>query len=94
MKIEREKRVLERMIRIYCSFSEKNSELCDGCRELLAYANERLDKCPFGDGKGSCKGCKIHCYKPEMRARIRRVMRFSGPRMLFISPIMSLRHLK
>ena len=31
-------------------------------------------------------------YKPDMREKIREVMRFSGPRMLFYHPIMAIRH--
>jgi len=32
------------------------------------------------DPKPACKACPAHCYKPEMRARIRGVMRHSGMR--------------
>ena len=49
-----------------------------------------------GTRKGQlCPDCaaKTHCYKPEMRARIRDVMRWSGPRMLFHHPVMAVRHL-
>ena len=36
--------------------------------------------------------CRVHCYNREMREQIRRVMRFSGPRMLLHHPVMALRH--
>lgn len=26
----------------------------------------------------ACKNCTVHCYAPEMRQRIRQVMKFSG----------------
>ena len=39
-----------------------------------------------------CSNCKVHCYKPEMREKIREVMRFSGPRMILYHPIMAIRH--
>ena len=42
--------------------------------------------------KTFCFNCRIHCYKPEMREKIRSVMRFSGPRMLLYHPIMAIRH--
>lgn len=42
--------------------------------------------------KTFCSNCKVHCYKPDMREKIREVMRFSGPRMLFYHPIMAIRH--
>lgn len=93
MKIEREKKAVEMMIRLYCRKKERNRELCPSCAELIEYASARLDRCPFGDGKGACKNCRIHCYKPEMRRRIREVMRYAGPRMLLYAPVTAIRHL-
>jgi hypothetical protein len=43
--------------------------------------------------KTFCSNCKVHCYKPEMREKIKEIMRFSGPRMIFYHPIMAIRHL-
>jgi len=51
--------------------------LCTECRELLSYAVTRRRACPL-DPKPTCKDCPIHCYKPERRAEIRKIMRFSG----------------
>lgn len=51
--------------------------LCAECRELLNYAVARRRACPL-DPKPACKDCPIHCYKPERRAEIRKIMRFSG----------------
>lgn len=59
---------------------------------LDTYARQRSDTCPFMETKTFCSNCKVHCYKPEMRERIRAVMRFSGPRMLFHHPVAALRH--
>ena len=42
--------------------------------------------------KTFCSNCKVHCYRPDMRERIRAVMRFSGPRMLLYHPITGIRH--
>lgn len=55
--------------------------LCPACRELLAYAIARRLKCPL-DPKPACKDCPIHCYKLERRAEIRKVMAFSGKRLI------------
>lgn len=55
--------------------------LCPACRELLAYALARRLKCPL-DPKPACKDCPIHCYRPERRAEIRKVMAFSGKRLI------------
>lgn len=38
-RIEKEKRVVNVMVRLYCRKKEGNSELCDSCRQLLAYAS-------------------------------------------------------
>ena len=92
-KIEQEKRVVEQMIRLYCRKREGNPELCADCRELLDYARARLDRCKFGEEKSTCQRCPIHCYRPEMREKIRAVMRWSGPRVLLYHPLSAIRHL-
>lgn len=93
-KREREKKTVSLMISIYCkkNHGTKNG-LCQECAELEQYATMRSDKCPFMETKTFCANCKVHCYKPEMREKIRKVMRYSGPRMIFHHPIMAARHL-
>ena len=63
-RIAHEKKTVELMIRLYCRKKEKNKTLCTDCEELLRYAHARLDRCPFGEKKGACKECTVHCYKP------------------------------
>lgn len=92
-RIEYEKQTVETMIRLYCRRKEGNRELCPECGALLEYARQRLDRCPFGERKKSCRRCPVHCYRPDMAARVRTVMRYSGPRMLFYHPLAALRHL-
>lgn len=92
-KIEKEKATVELMIRLYCKHIEGNKELCASCRSLLEYAHARLDRCRFGEQKTACRRCPVHCYKPEMRDRIRLVMRTMGPRMFFYAPVAVLKHL-
>ena len=92
-KRRREKETVALMIGIYCRKKHGTKKgLCPRCRGLLDYAAARSDRCPFMETKTFCSNCKVHCYKPEMRERIRQVMRFSGPRMLFYHPVMALRH--
>lgn len=90
--IQRQKIIIEKMIRLYCHKKEGHNTLCPSCIELLDYASKRLDHCPYGKNKPSCKRCKIHCYQSEMRLKIQKVMRFSGPRMLMYEPIATLKH--
>ena len=90
----REKRVVSEMIALYCRKNHgTKSGLCPDCAAVESYAHQRSDHCPFMENKTFCSNCKVHCYKPEMREKIREIMRFSGPRMLFYHPIMAIRHL-
>ena len=92
-KREREKRTVALMIRLYCRKQHgTGSGLCPDCQALCTYAMQRSDRCPFMQTKTFCSNCRVHCYKPEMREKIRAVMRFSGPRMLFSHPVMAVRH--
>lgn len=93
-RIAREKRTVAAMIRIYCRAHHAADSLpCDECRTLLDYAECRLERCPYGAEKPTCADCPIHCYQPAMRDRVRRVMRYAGPRMLFRHPTLAVGHL-
>ncbi len=93
-KRQKEQYVVEEMIRLYCRKNHSSKkQLCSECQNLLEYAKLRSEKCPFMKEKTFCANCKVHCYKPEMREQIRKVMRFSGPRMIFYHPILAIWHL-
>ena len=84
---------LQAMLGIYCSGQHSSAgNLCEECRELLDYAQARLAKCQFGKNKPVCSQCTVHCYKPAMRARIRDVMKYAGPRMITKHPVLAARH--
>ncbi len=93
--MQREKKTIAAMIDIYCRHYHcpGDNQLCPECADLLEYANKRLDNCPFGPDKGPCSKCDVHCYKPELRDRIREVMRFAGPKMITKHPILAMDHL-
>ncbi len=91
-RIDRESITVGHMVRLYCRYHHGRT-LCADCRQLLEYASERLERCPFQEGKTTCARCPVHCYRPEMRERVRQVMRYSGPRMTFRHPYLALRHL-
>lgn len=92
-KREREKRTVALMIQLYCRKNHGTKKnLCPECKALSQYAMQRSDKCPFMETKTFCSNCRVHCYKPEMREKIREVMRFSGPRMILHHPVMAVRH--
>ena len=89
-----EKLLVSEMIALYCRKQHKmpKGTLCPDCRALNDYALARIDRCPFMETKTFCVNCHVHCYKPDMREKIRAVMRFSGPRMIFYHPVAAVRH--
>lgn len=91
---DHEVKLIPKMIEIYChgNHHTKKGNLCHECEELKEYSLFRLSKCPFKVNKGFCSFCKIHCYKPDMRQKIKEVMKYSGPRMTFTHPIFSFTH--
>ncbi len=90
---DEEKKVVQKMITLYCNSNhDTKDELCSTCFELNEYAFARLERCPFGENKPTCGSCSIHCYNPEKKIQIKKVMRFAGPRMLLYSPIHTIRH--
>lgn len=96
-RLERERRTVTVMIAMYCRAHHdpqgEGGGLCAECAALHTYAMERVSRCPFGSRKPTCANCPVHCYKPEMRARIRGVMRYAGPRMLLRHPLLAVLHL-
>lgn len=92
--IEKEAYIVDEMIALYCKKNHKaaNPDLCPDCAELIEYCHYRLSLCPFGEKKTFCSNCRIHCYDKKHRGRIRAVMRFSGPRMLFHHPVLAVEH--
>ena len=87
-KREKEKKMVSEMIALYCRKKHHTKGgLCSECTELKSYAESRSDHCPFMETKTFCSNCRVHCYKPQMREKIREVMRFSGPRMMLYHPV-------
>lgn len=102
-RIEREQRTVQVMISMYCedhhprpatetAAATAEPRLCPDCVALLRYAQQRVERCPFGQDKPTCARCRVHCYRPDMREKVRAVMRYSGPRMTFRHPYLALRH--
>ena len=90
---QQEKQIVSLMISIYCRKRHRSrGGLCPKCAALEKYAAERSERCPFMENKTFCSNCRVHCYKPEMREKIRQVMRFSGPRMLLYHPVLAIWH--
>jgi len=83
------------MIKLYCNKNHgtKKGNLCYKCELLLDYTHLRIDKCPFLPDKPTCKNCTIHCYTKNYKEDIKKVMKYSGPRMMKTFPILTIHHL-
>ncbi len=97
-RLDREFKTISAMVKIYCRQHHDHpvtraGELCEDCSQFLEYAGQRLAHCPFAEQKPTCGNCTIHCYRQEMRAKAKQIMRYSGPRMLWRHPIMAFFHL-
>ena len=93
-RIRREKKTISVMIGMYCR-ARHNSAIvpCEECGALLLYAHLKIDTCVFHAHKPVCNECRVHCYSRAMREEVRKVMRFSGPRMLLAHPVLGVRHM-
>ncbi|HEY0886972.1 MAG TPA: nitrous oxide-stimulated promoter family protein [Ramlibacter sp.] len=91
----RELKIIQTMVGLYCRGKRHagRAPLCTDCAALLEYATRRLERCVFGDAKPTCAKCVVHCYRTDMRERIRAVMRWAGPRMMLRHPIMAMSHM-
>ncbi len=98
-KRKKEEYVVTQMIHLYCRknhktlYDHRQKKLCQECESIAEYAVQRSEHCPHIKEKTFCSNCKTHCYSPAMREKIRSVMRFSGPRIIFHHPILAIWHL-
>lgn len=91
--IQRETATVRLMVEVYCNGNHRRTSLCESCSELSRYAQQRVQCCPLGSKKPTCRRCTIHCHDADHRDRIRAVMRYAGPRMLFRHPLLAIRHM-
>jgi hypothetical protein len=87
-KREKEIKIVSLMIHIYC---KKHNDIDE--KRLIEYATMRIQNCPRIETKTFCSQCHIHCYKKDRQQEIRKVMKYSGPRMIFYHPILAIKHL-
>jgi hypothetical protein len=92
-RLRREFRTMQRMVDIWCRDTHgADGAPCGDCRAFLAYAERRLEKCPYGEDKPTCAKCPVHCYKRAQRELARDIMRYAGPRMVWRHPWLSVMH--
>ena len=91
-RIKRELKTIEAMCRLYCRYHHGTPDLCVACREKLDYSLKRTEHCPFGEDKGTCRNCTIHCYRSPWKDELRTMMAWAGPRMMLHHPWLALMH--
>ncbi|CAH2030361.1 nitrous oxide-stimulated promoter family protein [Trichlorobacter ammonificans] len=88
-------KIIARFTQVWCAGHQHSSrqpyplpgglhpvELCEECSRFVAYAIARRLHCPLEAEKPSCKNCRIHCYAPAQRELVKRIMAWSGRRMI------------
>lgn len=91
-KLEVELKTIKKMTRLYCRQHHRQID-CERCHSFVEYAEKKLDRCVYGQDKPACKHCPIHCYKPEQKNLAKIIMRYAGPKMLIMHPILAIKHL-
>ncbi|MBN1799652.1 MAG: nitrous oxide-stimulated promoter family protein [Spirochaetales bacterium] len=95
MSLKNEKKTVKAMMEMFCSAHHKREHgLCPECNIIFEYAESRIDKCRFKSQNLVCSECRVHCFRPEMREKIKVIMRYSGPRMVWKHPVLAIRYLK
>ena len=56
--------------------------LCNECCSFMEYAVKKRLRCPLESEKPSCKHCKIHCYAPPQRELVKKIMAYSGRKLI------------
>ena len=89
-----EKNTVYKMIRLFCkAHHNTDKQLCNDCSHLYNYSIQRINNCSYKLNKPVCSNCKTHCYNKENREKIRLVMRWAGPKMLWHYPFTSIKYL-
>lgn len=89
-KREKERKAMELILSVY---EKGHQEERDDIEKLRQYSMERINKCPKMATKTYCSNCEIHCYRQEYRDKIKKVMRYSGPRLFLKKPLWVVDHM-
>ena len=89
-----EKSLIHKMIFLYCREHHGDTKkLCPKCEAILQYAYIRIEKCKFGYDKPVCSSCTVHCYNKIFREKVKKIMKWSGPRMIKYYPLDTIRYM-
>lgn len=95
---EKDRRTLEAIGLIYCrahhhDCAKDATGLCPDCREAIEGTLDRTLHCP-SNHQGNCQDCSIHCQRGEAQQRIKAIMAYAAPRMLWRHPLMTVEYLR
>ena len=91
--IEREKKMVDAMVLIYCKDHHKyENALCSKCFELGVYTKSRLENCRYQEKKPFCGRCGLTCYNVQTKDYAESILNYAGPRMMFQHPMLGLHH--
>ena len=77
----------------YKSLGKLRDVIPSAVRDCSTYKFQRTSLLKFEfHNKPKCSKCPVHCYKPDMREKIKAVMRYAGPRMIYRYPILTGKH--
>lgn len=96
--IEKDRRTLEAIGRIYCQGNHASCEkdasgMCPECRAAIEQTLARTEVCPHNH-EGNCQDCTTPCHRGEAKQQIKNIMRYAAPRMIFRHPFMTLEYLR
>lgn len=83
---------MESMRLILDIYEKGHPEEREEIEAIRKYSMERIQKCPKMATKTYCSNCEIHCYRAEFREKVRKIMRYAGPRLLLKKPSFVIDH--
>lgn len=84
---EKERRLLSCMVAYYCRKNHGNRvRLCPECADVDRFIRQRCH-CPRQEATRLCRSCPAQCGRPELKEKLRRMVRYACPRMLFRHPV-------
>ena len=92
----REFKMIAAMLRMYCRTHHNLKDTLRSASNVPSFARlcaPALGALRVRRGQPTCAKCTVHCYKASMRERVRVVMRWAGPRMLWHHPLLAIRRM-
>ena len=91
---QKDRAILEAIGTIYCrahhaECAQDAAGLCPECREVVETTLAKAQTCPYGHS-GNCQDCDTQCQRGTSKQRVKAMMRYAAPRMVYRHPLMTL----